>query len=343
MDRLDPYKRVLFIGGTTCGKTTGIMHFMKHMHLQGKRMKCKAHEEVCKTHKARFCAVCGNCKACRETAHGIQLPIGFSNTERANGNLGGPMRDKDGNVTSKYAIMPQFCARHGFDEELLRAAMDYQMATKAVARGKNMVVVFDDLLSQKGIKNNATVSEYIQNARNYKSGLVVASHNPTQLAPQMRDSIQFVVCYELAEESMKSFYKFYASRAFKTFKKFINTWKRISKDLGKYWAMVIDLQCGGDLNNRVFKFRAPNPDADDYHIPHFGEKGLWWVQHKLHKKQGPTKTAAELFDIEALAKAQGLATAAHRRAQGARKGSKAAARAREVEEEEEEEVDELFV
>lgn len=359
MERLDELKRVLFIGSTTCGKTTGLYDFVKHMHRQAKRKKCRRHKKTaCAKHAERWCEVCGTCAECRKVAKGIQTALGFSLTEDANGNLGGPVRDNDGNIIHKYALMPKCCAHHGFHESILSEAMDYQIATKSAGRGKSMLVVLDDVLAQKGVKNCAKLNEFMQNARNYKSGLVCAMHQPKQLSPQSRGQFHFVVCYGLGKDDMKAFYDSWASKAFPNFKAFENTWRRISKKLGKYWAMVIDLHAGGAVSNRVFKYKAPNPDADDYHIPHICEKGLWWIQKHM-QEEAKAANMQELFDLETIARARGVrlpakvlrsggrgapgAGAGGGAGGGSRKRKRGASRWEDDLSDSEEEIDELFI
>lgn len=305
VERLAPLKRVLILGTTMCGKTTALHNIVYQMHVQGKK----------------------------KNGVGIQVAIGFSNTERANGNLGGPIKDNDGNVTSKYALIPKWCAHHGFDEALLREFMDYQIMTKEAGRGKTSLVIFDDLLSQKGLKNNSTINECLQNSRNYKTGVVVSAHGPKQLCGDSRGQFHFAFIYGLPNDQMKGFYDSFASKAFASFKAFDSTWRRISKDLGQYWCMVIDLSAGGELNNRVFKYRAPNPASPTYRTPHVCEAGMWWIQSHLRKKE-EKKDLSNLFNLMQLAQSRGVVV--DDRAGGRKRG-------RDEMEEEDAEVVELFV
>ena len=286
MERLTPLKRVLLIGGTTCGKTTALYEIIRAMHKNGKRSK---------------------------KGVGIQFALGFSKTENANGNLGGPVKDDDGNVLHKHAPMPQFCANHGYDEGRLAEFMDYQIQTKAVGRMKQALVIGDDVMSQKGIRYSKVLDEFQQNARNYGCGAIWSTHSVKQMSVDARSQFHFVFCYELARSQMLNFFEEFGSRVgFKSFKAFANTWNRITTRLGKYWALVIDLdgRHGSRLVDRVFKFRAADPTAAGYHVPHICEAGFWWINARLAKRAARV-SIRQLFDLAALAERKGLNLGAH--------------------------------
>ena len=292
--RLHAGKRVLMIGGTTCGKTTAMHQIAGAMHCNEKRREWERCEKARKSGKK-----------CVPRRGGIQLAIGFSKTERANGNLGGPIRDgDDDSIKHKFSIMPSWCANHGFIEAKLAEFMEYAIATKEVGRMKTSLVVMDDVMSQKGVKNSAVLNEFMQNARNYGCGMIQCQHSVKQASVDARTQFHYVVCYEIAADQMKQFYDVFASRVFPTFKVFRQTWMTMNKKLGQYWALVIDLQNAansGELQDRVFKFRAKNPDDADYHIPHLCEMGCWWIDRRLKQDAKSKASLRELFDLAAVA------------------------------------------
>ena len=61
------------------------------------------------------------------------------------------------------------------------------------------------------------------------------------------------------------------------------------------------------MEDRVFKYKAKNPDDSDYHVPHICEKGCWWIDRKLPAKEKAKKTMKQLFDLAAIASAKGIA------------------------------------
>jgi hypothetical protein len=277
---LQPLHRVLLIGGTTCGKTTALYEFVHAMHSNGKRGKRK---------------------------RGFQFAQGFSRTETANGNLGGPVVDDDGTMQHKYALMPRYCAHSGYDEDKLAEFMQFQQNCKRLGRMKQSVVIFDDVMSQKGIKNSKVLNEFMQNARNYGCGSAASTHVVKQMSPDARTQYHWVVCYELAEDQMQHFYKVFASRVFKSFKSFQNTWVRLNEKYGKYWALVIDLQGtnGSTLVERVFKYKAADPTAAGFRIPHICDLGFWWIQERMSKTV-ESASLNQVFDLVAVAQRKGL-------------------------------------
>lgn len=279
LSRLSILNRVLIVGSTMCGKSTAIEAILRAMHENGKASKSK---------------------------RGIQFAVGFSKTERANGNLGGPVMDNDGNVQRTYALMPRFCVHDKYSDEVLQEFMDYQMDSKRAGRMKQSVAVFDDVLSQKGIKNSAILNEFMQNGRNFGTGGVFAGHSVKQLGVDARSQFHFVFCYELDKAEMHKFYELFGSRAFGTEQGFRRTWRRLTKKLGKYWALAIDLHNPGSLTDRVFKFRAPNPDAPMYRHLHICEAGFWWLQMQLEAKDTTAMTSKQLFNLADLAARQGI-------------------------------------
>ena len=296
--RLHAGKRVCIIGGTTCGKTTALYSIAGAMHRNEKR------RQLHKAEKARK-----EGKTCKTKRGGIQFAIGFSKTEKANGNLGGPVKDDEGEVKHKYSLMPSFCATHGFDEKKLADFMQYQIDTKNFGRMKTSLVIMDDVMSQKGVKNSPVLNEFMQNARNYGCGLIQGQHSVKQSSVDSRTQFHYVVCYEIAADQMKQFYDVFASRVFPTFKKFRETWMMMNKKLGQYWALVIDVQNSANssrIEDRVFKYKAPNPDLPDYKIPHLCELGCWWIDRNLSKDQKNQTSLRDLYDLAHIAQQHGI-------------------------------------
>ncbi len=320
---LHPGSRVLIIGGTTCGKTTAMYQIAGAMHRNGKRMRNAENAKIKEHNAAQYANPDRRSrqpqKALKKVV-GIQLVIGFSKTEKANGNLGGPIRDSDGNPDPKfpYALMPRWCAHHGFHEQQLRKFMDLQMDYKAVGRMKTAIVVMDDIMSQKGMKSCASLNEFMQNARNYGCGIIMSQHSIKQSSVDTRTQFHWVVCYEMASDQMKQFYDVFASRLFSSFAVFRNVWMQVTNKLGQYWALVINIQAKVKSNNpwdRVFKFRAEDPTTDAYKIPHIGEKGLWWLDKRI-RKRAQAVDSSKLFNLQAVASMAGVALKVERAATG---------------------------
>lgn len=296
--RLHAGKRVCIIGGTTCGKTTALYEIAGAMHRNEKRRE---------QHKAEKARASGSTYKAKRG--GVQFAVGFSKTENANGNLGGPVRNDDGDIKHQYSIMPSFCATHGFDEKKLADFMQYQIDTKSYGRMKTSLVIMDDIMSQKGVKNSAVLNEFMQNARNYGCGLIQGQHSVKQSSVDSRTQFHYVVCYEIAADQMKAFYDVFASRVFPTFKKFRETWMLMNRKLGQYWALVIDVQNSANssrIEDRVFKFKAQNPDRDGYKIPHLCELGCWWIDRNLSKANKNQASLRELFDLSHIAQQHGI-------------------------------------
>lgn len=296
--RLHAGKRVCIIGGTTCGKTTALYEIVGAMH---------RNEKLREVHKAQKERERG--KPYKAKRGGIQFAIGFSKTENANGNLGGPVRNDDGDVVHKYSLMPSFCATHGFEEQRLADFMQYQIDTKSYGKMKTSLVIMDDVMSQKGVKNSPVLNEFMQNARNYGCGLIQGQHSVKQSSVDSRTQFHYVVCYEIGADQMKAFYDVFASRVFPTFRKFRETWMTMNRKLGQYWALVIDIQNSANssrIEDRVFKFKARNPDRDDFKIPHVCELGCWWIDRNLSKATKSQTSLRDLFDLAHIAHQQGI-------------------------------------
>lgn len=280
-EKMDLTHRVGFLGASMSGKTRGLYDFLLLADFNHKR----------------------------EHGHGIQIAFGFSRTEDGNGNLGGPVRDNNNNVISKYALMPSMFATTGFSQERLEEIMDYQMKTKKAGRGKECMIIFDDVFNGKGMNRNPVLDQLAQNGRNGMMGMYVAGHKMKQWGTGVRSTLHYVVVYDLSKKEVEDFRLEFAAELFDTNEELWSFWKALRKRKGKYWAMVIDVKNTANsavFSDRVFVFSSRDPSAPDYFIPHFCERGFWWLQHQLECADKDEVDLAGLFDLGDIAQARGL-------------------------------------
>lgn len=271
-EHLDLSKRVCFLGATMSGKTRGLYDFM----------------------------MMANARHIEKFGHGIQIAFGFSSTENGNGNLGGPVINNQGKLLSQFSIMPSMFAMHGFSKQRLEDIMTYQMKTKNAKRGKECMIVFDDVFNENGMNRNTTLDKLAQNGRNGMMGMYVSGHKMKQMGTGVRSSMHYVVVYDLEKSELGDFHTQFAAELFDTKQELWDWWMLLRRRKGKYWSMVIDVKNianSSKFEDRVFVFRSRDPSAPDYFIPHFCEKGFWWLQKHLERRGETQVDVDALFDF----------------------------------------------
>ena len=278
VSRLEMFKRILIIGGTTSGKTTALHQMVGHMHANGKR----------------------------KNGRGIEFGIGMSKTENANGNLGGPVKDNDGVIEHKYSLFPRMLVRHGFNEPLLKDFMAYQIATKAAGRMRNAIFVGDDIMCDKALRKSDAVKELQMNARNFGLGAFWTTHTTKQMDSDSRTQFHFIGAFDMPMLELEKFYNIADNHAFPTFKAFKQSWKLLHKE--EHWMMIIDMHAKGDKSNRAFKWRAVDPDLKrnpTYTIPHVVQPGFWWISQQCFTDPAMANMQ-KLFDLTDLLQQNGV-------------------------------------
>lgn len=243
----------------------------------------------------------------KKHGNGIQIAWGFSATENSNGNLGGPVKDNQGRVESEFSIMPPMFAHHGFDNERLQSIIDFQVSSKQAGRGRNGVIVFDDVFNLKGMKNNKLIDQLVQNGRNYKLGMFACVHSLNQFGTSMRRNLHFLVLYSLNRKESDLVYSEFAGELFQSKDELWAFWVVMKKKHPSHWALVLDVKNVAATSNRlerIFMFSSRDPrKKDEYFIPHFCDKGFWWLQFHVAKSEAEVHSDAnKVFDIRRIAR-----------------------------------------
>jgi len=271
-EMLTPLTRVLIVGGSTmCGKTNMLCNVLDYQH-----SFVGEHPE-----------------GVHWKGNNFKFAMSFSKTEPANGNFGGKK-------IGEHGVVPWMLARDNFDRDLVKAFLKYQMQCSGIDRAKPSMIIGDDLMCDKKAVNCPEMLELLMNSRNYLVGADMTSHGTKLLDDKARTNFQVIIAFDVGgDDEAEKLRACFFSTVFRKKKSFMRTYRRVLKT--PYQAMVIDLRRKGEINNRVFKYRAPK----DVKRPHLAQLGFWEVS-AIARQRNLMLSGDELFNLEAIHKRLGI-------------------------------------